>query len=123
MTETKTVNPIVIPGPKNPKEFIAIDPLKVTPLDCRLVVRLVDCGNVTKGGIFLVGEDKNKTLVLAEVLKVGDGRTTDHGVHIDVRAKVGDHVLIGRFAGQKLGRTDEIKIINEVEIYGFHGKD
>jgi len=119
----KTVEPVAMPGPKELKEFIAIDPLKVTPLDCRMVVRLIDCGNTSKGGIILVGKDKDKALILAEVIKVGDGRTTDHGVHIDVRAKVGDHVLIGHFAGQKLGRSDEYKIINEVEIYGFHGKD
>ena len=115
--------PVVIPGPSKPKEYITIDPLKVTPLDCRIVVKLVDCGNVTKGGLFIPNDDKNKTLILAEVLKVGDGRTTDHGVHIKVRVEVGDHVLIGRFAGQKLGRSDEYKIINEVEIYAFHGKE
>ena len=119
----KTIEVTVAAGPKDLKEFIAIDPMKVTPLDCRLVIRLVDCGNMTQGGIILVGADKDKPLILAEVIKVGDGRTTDHGVHIDVRAKIGDHVLIGRFAGQRLGRTDEFKIINEVEIYGFHGRD
>lgn len=119
----ETITPVAIPGPKELKEFIVIEPTKITPLDCRLVVRMVDCGNVTKGGIVLLNPDREKPLALAEVIKVGDGRTTDHGVHIPVRAKVGDHVLIGQFAGQKLGRTDEFRIINEVEIYGFHEKD
>ena len=101
------------------KDFVRIDPLKIKVLDCRVLVEKIDAGNVTDGGISLPqGADQKRQLVLMRVVKVGDGRTTDHGVHIDVRVKEGDYVIVGKYAGHEVGHGDRYKIINEVEIFG-----
>lgn len=103
---------------ENRLPFVKVDPLKVKPLDCRLVVRKIMQGNRTDGGIYLPHGDKQRALTMMEVVSVGDGRTTDHGVHIKVRVKPGDVVLVGKYAGNPLDANEDYKIINEVEILG-----
>jgi len=103
----------------NKKDFVRIDPLKIKVLDCRVLVEQIDAGNVTDGGILLPqGADQKRQLMLMKVVKVGDGRTTDHGVHIDVRVKEGDYIIVGKYAGHEIGHGSKYKIINEVEIFG-----
>jgi chaperonin GroES len=109
---------LALPRPEH-REFIAIDPLKIKVLDCRALVERVDAGNVTEGGIILpMGADNQRQLTVMKVVSVGDGRTTDHGVHIDIRVKPGDYVIVGKFAGHQVGSSEKYKIINEVEILG-----
>ena len=105
---------------KGSDDMVFIDPLKITPHDCRVLVKVVDWGNTTEGGIIIPGGKKGQGLTLMKVVKVGNGRTTDHGVHIQVRVKPGDYVLVGEHAGHKVGKSakTEYKIINEVEILG-----
>ena len=104
------------------ENFVRVDPLKIKVLDCRVLCKTVDYGNVTNGGIILPqGADNKRALTLMKVVSVGDGRITDHGVHIKVRVKPGDYVIVGKFAGQEVGTSkakSEYKILNEVEILG-----
>jgi len=113
---------VAVATPKTgPEDFVKVDPLKVRVLDCRVLCAVVDYGNVSEGGILLPrGSDDKQQLTLMKVVSVGDGRTTDHGVHINVRVKPGDYVLVGKYAGHKVGNTAKVqyKIINEVEILG-----
>jgi len=56
------------------------------------------------------------------VISVGCGRTTDHGVKIEVRVKPGEYVIVGKYAGLEVGTSkakSEYKILNEVEILGI----
>lgn len=101
-------------------DMVYIDPLKITPMDCRVLCKVVDWGNLTEGGIILPGGKKGRGLTIMRVVKVGDGRTTDHGVHIKVRVKPGDLVIVGEHAGHAVGKSAKIeyKILNEVEILG-----
>lgn len=103
------------------EDMVFIDPLKITPLDCRVLCKVVDWGNTTEGGIILPGGKKGQGLTLMKVIKVGDGRTTDHGHHVKVRVKPGDFVIVGEHAGHKVGKSAKIehKILNEVEILGI----
>lgn len=106
--------------PDDGRPIVKVDPLKVRPLDCRLVVRTVRGATKSDGGIIIpLGADKQRQLTMAEVIRVGDGRTTDHGVHIDIRVKPGDIVIIGKFAGSPIGQSEDYKIINEVEVLGI----
>lgn len=99
--------------------FVRVDPLKVRVLDCRVLCEVVESGNVTEGGIVLPhGADKQRALTVMRVVSIGDGRITDHGVHIKVRVKPGDYVIVGKYAGHEVGSTGQYKIINEVEILG-----
>ncbi len=104
------------------EDFVKIDPLKIKVLDCRVLCKVVDYGNVSSGGIVLPhGSDPKRALTIMKVISVGDGRTTDHGVHINVRVKPGDYVIVGKYAGLEVSSStakSEYKILNEVEILG-----
>ena len=112
----------VIKPEEGSEDFVKVDPLKIRVLDCRVLCRTVDYGNITGGGIILPqGADNKQALTIMKVISVGDGRTTDHGVHIKVRVKPGDYVIVGKYAGLEVGTTkakSEYKILNEVEILG-----
>jgi len=105
-----------------PEDFVKVDPLKIRLIDCRVLCKTVDYGNITGGGIILPqGADNKQALTIMKVISIGDGRTTDHGVKINVRVKPGDYVIVGKFAGLEVGTTkakSEYKILNEVEILG-----
>lgn len=125
MADEKGPTGIAIAQPeKGDEDFVKIDPLKVKPLDCRVVCKVVDWGNVTDGGIVLPGNaKKGRGLTIMKVISVGDGRTTDHGHHIKVRVKPGDFVIVGEHAGHQIGNSAKVeyKILNEVEILGVQG--
>jgi chaperonin GroES len=103
------------------EDFVKVDPLKIKLIDCRVLCKVVDYGNMSSGGIVLPrGSDDKQSLTVMKVISIGDGRTTDHGVHIEVRVKPGDYVIVGKYAGLKVGPSSktEYKILNEVEILG-----
>ena len=111
-------NATMVKSKKEADKFVSIDPLKITVLDCRVLCKVVDFGNRTAGGIVLPETTRmDKALTIMRVVSVGDGRKTEHGVHIKVRVNPGDYVIVGKFAGQEVGSKD-YKILNEVEILG-----
>lgn len=117
----KPIEGIAIAQPEQGSDdMVYIDPLKIRPLDCRVLCKVVDWGNVTDGGIILPGGKQGRGLTIMRVIKVGDGRTTDHGVKIEVRVKPGDLVIVGEHAGHQVGKSAKVeyKILNEVEILG-----
>lgn len=119
MGNQKTLSTLSIVKPERGSEdFVHIDPLKIKVLDCRVLCKVVDYGNITAGGIVLPETArKDRSLTIMKVVSIGDGRTTDHGVHIKVRVNPGDYVIVGKFAGHEVG-TKGYKILNEVEILG-----
>lgn len=123
MADDNTSGLAVVKPKAGSEDFIKVDPLKIKVLDCRVLAKTVDYGNVSEGGIVLPhGSDPKRALTIMKVISVGDGRTTDHGVHIKVRVKPGDYIIVGKFAGLEVGTNrarSEYKIINEVEILGI----
>jgi len=122
MTVDMTPRSLSVAKPeKGTEDFVKVDPLKIDLLDCRVLCKVVDYGNISAGGIVLPrGSDDKQSLTVMKVISVGGGRITDHGVHIKVRVKPGDYVIVGKYAGLKVGpsaKTD-YKILNEVEILG-----
>jgi len=104
------------------EDFVKVDPLKIELIDCRVLCKVVDYGNMSAGGIVLPrGSDDKQQLTIMKVISVGDGRTTDHGVKIKVRIKPGEYVIVGKYAGLKVGTSSktDYKILNEVEILGI----
>ena len=65
--------------------------MKLKPLADRVIVKLVEAEETTKGGIILTGAAKEKPEV-AEVIAVGPGGTVD-GKEVVMTVKVGDKVL------------------------------
>ena len=71
--------------------------MKLKPLADRVVVKLVEAEETTKGGIILTGAAKEKPEV-AEVLAVGPGGMVD-GKEVVMHVKVGDKVITSEYAG------------------------
>jgi chaperonin GroES len=80
--------------------------MKIKPLGDRVVIKMLENEEKTKGGIVLPGSAKEKPQV-AEVVAVGPGTVVD-GKEIIMEVKVGDKVLISKYAGT------EVKIDSQV---------
>lgn len=79
--------------------------MKIKPLGERVVIKMLESEETTKSGIVLPGTAKEKPQV-AEIIAVGPG-TIEDGKEIKMEVKVGDKVLISKYAGT------EVKIDNE----------
>ena len=74
--------------------------MKLKPLADRVVVKLVEAEETTKGGIILTGAAKEKPEV-AEVLAVGPGGMVD-GKEVVMNVKVGDKVITAKYSGTEV---------------------
>jgi chaperonin GroES len=72
-----------------------------------------------KGGIIIPDTAKEKPLE-GKVVAVGSGRLDDNGKRVPLEVKVGDRVLVGKYAGQEV-KIDDIEhvILREEEILGI----
>lgn len=83
--------------------------MKLKPLADRVVVKLVEAEETTKGGIILTGAAKEKPEV-AEVLAVGPGGMVD-GKEVVMNVKVGDKVITSKYAGTEVKLDDEEYVV------------
>ena len=90
--------------------------MKLKPLSDRVVVKMVEAEETTKGGIILAPSAKEKPEI-AEVVAVGPGNMVD-GKLVPTTLKVGDKVIMSRFAGSTDVKIDgvEYTILRESEI-------
>ena len=87
--------------------------MKLKPLADRVVVKLVEAEETTKGG--LTGAAKEKPEV-AEVLAVGPGGMVD-GKEVVMNVKVGDKVITSKYAGTQVKLDgDEVTIVRQNDI-------
>ena len=77
----------------------------VQPLGDRVLVKVLEAEEKTKGGIVLPDTAKEKPQQ-AEVVAVGNGKVQD-GKTIPLEVKVGDKVLYGRYSGTELDLEGE----------------
>jgi len=90
--------------------------MKIKPLGERVVIKMMESEEVTKGGIILPGSAKEKPQV-AEVVAVGPGGFDDKGKEIKMEVKVGDKVLISKYAGTEVKIDDqEYTILKQSDI-------
>ena len=82
--------------------------MKLTPLSDRVVLKMTDAEETTKGGIILTGSAKEKPSV-AEVIAVGPGGMVD-GNPVTMTVKPGDKVITDKYAGTKI-TLDEVEYI------------
>ena len=83
--------------------------MKLTPLADRVVLKLMEAEETTKGGIILAPAAKEKSSV-AEVIAVGPGGMVD-GKEVIMTVKVGDKVITDKYAGSNVKMGDEEFII------------
>jgi chaperonin GroES len=89
--------------------------MKLTPLADRVILKMVETEETTKGGIILTGSAKEKPTV-AEVISVGPGGIVD-GKDIVMTVKVGDKVITDKYAGTKVTLDDaEYVVVRQHDI-------
>ena len=74
--------------------------MKIKPLADRVVIKMLEAEETTKGGIILAGSAKEKPQV-AEIMAAGPGGVVD-GKEIKMEVKVGDKVMISKYAGTEV---------------------
>ena len=79
--------------------------MKLTPLADRVVLKMTEAEETTKGGIILTASAKEKPSV-AEVVSVGPGGTVG-GKEIVMTVKPGDKVITDKYAGSTVKIGDE----------------
>lgn len=88
------------------------------PLHDRVLVRRVDEGEKTAGGIIIPDTAKEKPMQ-GEVLAVGPGARDETGRLIPIDLKVGDRVLFGKWSGTEVKIDgEELLILKESDILG-----
>ena len=89
--------------------------MKIKPLCDRVVIKMLETEETTKSGIVLPGSAKEKPQV-AEVVAVGPGGIVD-GKEIKMELKVGDKVLISKYAGTEVKLDDvEYTILRQSDV-------
>ena len=83
--------------------------MNIKPLQDRVVVKMTEAEETTKGGIILSGAAKEKPEV-AEVIEVGPG-TSD----VVMEVKQGNKVLISKYSGTNVKLDGEEYIIVKME--------
>ena len=74
--------------------------MTIKPLSDRVVIKMLEAEETTKGGIILTSAAQEKPQV-AEVVAVGPGKTVD-GKLVPVQIKVGDKVLMSKYSGTEV---------------------
>ena len=89
--------------------------MKLTPLADRVVLKLVEAEETTKGGIILTAKAQEKPSV-AEVISVGPGGNVD-GHDVVMTVKPGDKVITSKYSGTEVKVDDvEYTIVRQSDI-------
>lgn len=89
--------------------------MNIKPLADRVVIKMVEAEETTKSGIILAGSAKEKPSV-AEVVAVGKGGVVD-GKEVTMELKVGDKVLISKYAGTEVKLDgEEYTILRQSDV-------
>ena len=83
--------------------------MKLTPLAYRVILKMVEVEETTKGGIILTASAKEKPSV-AEVISVGPGGMVD-GHDVVMTVKPGDKVITSKYAGTEVKLDDEEYVV------------
>jgi len=93
--------------------------MKINPLADRVIVRVLEAKEVTKGGIVLPDTAQEKPQE-AEVVAVGKGKVSDEGKLIQPEVKAGDKVIFGKYSGTEVTVDGtEYLILKEEDILGI----
>lgn len=89
--------------------------MKIKPLGDRVVIKMLESEEKTEGGIVLPDSAKEKPQV-AKVVAVGPGGTVE-GKEVKMEVKVGDKVLISKYAGTEVKfDKEEYTILKQSDV-------
>ncbi|MGB9792445.1 MAG: co-chaperone GroES [Thermacetogeniaceae bacterium] len=83
------------------------------PLGDRVVLKVIEQEEKTKGGIVLPDTAREKPQK-GEVVAVGSGKLLENGQRVPIDLKVGDRVIFSRYAGTEVKVDGEEYLIVEV---------
>lgn len=91
--------------------------MTLKPLSDRVVLKMLEAEETTKGGIILAGSAKEKPQI-AEVVAVGPGAyNAEMGNRIAIDVKVGDKVIASKYAGTEIKlENDEYIVVRADDI-------
>jgi chaperonin GroES len=84
--------------------------MKLNPIRDRILIKPLDAETVTKSGIFIPDNAKEKP-IQGLVLAVGTGKITEEGQTVPLIVKEGDTVMYGKWAGQTIKIDDVDHVI------------
>lgn len=89
--------------------------MKLQPLADRVVLKMVEAEETTKGGIILTAAAKEKP-EMAEVVEVGPGGMVD-GKEVTMTVKVGQKVITSKYSGTQVKIDgEELTIVKQSDI-------
>ena len=89
--------------------------MSIRPLADRVVIKMLEAEETTKGGIILAGAAKEKPQV-AQIVAVGPGGVVD-GKEVVMYVKAGDKVICSKYAGTEVKLDDkEYLIVRQSDI-------
>ena len=89
--------------------------MKLTPLADRVILKMVEVEETTKGGIILTASAKEKPSV-AEVISVGPGGMVD-GHDVVMTVKPGDKVITSKYMGTEVKIDGEqLTIVKQSDV-------
>ena len=93
--------------------------MKLKPLNDRVLVKRIEEGEETRGGIVVPDTAKEKPQE-GEVVAVGDGKVLESGERLEMAVKKGDRVLFGKYSGSEVKLDDEeYLIMREDDVLGI----
>ena len=84
--------------------------MNLKPLGDRIVVKVLNREEKTKGGIVLPDTAKEKPTE-GEVKAIGSGKILDNGQKLPIEVKVGDHIIFSKYAGTEVTIDGEEYVI------------
>lgn len=85
--------------------------LSLVPMQDRIIVQRVAAETVSEGGNIIIPETAKEIPMRAVVVAVGAGKVTDEGKIVPVMVKVGDTILMAKFAGTDIKIDGEMYVI------------
>ena len=81
----------------------------IKPLEDRVLIKMKEGEETTKSGIILATNTQEKPQI-AEVIAIGPGGNVD-GNNIEMHVKVGDNVIVSKYAGTQIKYEGEDYLI------------
>jgi chaperonin GroES len=106
-------------NPRAPSRDPGRRPMKIRPLQDRVIVQRVKEEEKSKGGIIIPDTAKEKP-VEGTVIAVGNGKVLEDGSVRKLDIKAGDRVLFGKYSGTEIKLDgEEHLILREDDILGI----
>ncbi|NLB84006.1 MAG: co-chaperone GroES [Synergistaceae bacterium] len=90
--------------------------MNLKPLGDRIVVKVINHEEKTRGGIVLPDTAKEKPTE-GEVLAVGTGKVLENGQKLPLEVKIGDRIIFSKYAGTEVKVDgDDVVIFSERDV-------